>query len=92
LPRTIGLMMPLLQEPLINPHATLITLLMNIVDEDISDQDRMADAAPQSPTAKRLLKYLLLEGLPPNNHSDPRIIKHLLPRDIVGTYEHIFDK
>jgi hypothetical protein len=52
LPRTVGVMMPLLQEPLVNPHATLITLLMNVVEENITDQDKMADAVPQSLTTK----------------------------------------
>lgn len=85
-------MIPLLQEPLTNPHATLITLLMNVVDENITDLDRMADAAPHSPTSKRLLKYLPLRGLAPTNLSDPRIIKLSFARDLVATYDHIFDR
>ena len=85
-------MVPLLQEPLINPHATLITLLMNVVDENITDQDRMADAAQHSPTSKRLLKYLPLKGLAPTNLYDPRIVKLSFARDLVATYDHIFDR
>ena len=92
MPRTVGLMIPLLQEPLTNPHATLITLLMNVIDENITDLDRMADAAPHSPTSKRLLKYLPLRGLAPTNFSDPRIIKLSFARDLVATYDHIFDR
>ena len=92
MPRTISLMVPLLQEPLINPHATLITLFMNVVDENITDQERIADATPHSPTTKRLLKYLPLKGMPPINHSDPRIIKFSFARDNVATYDHIFDQ
>lgn len=85
--------MPLLQEPLINPHATLITLLMNIVDENITDQDRMADVAPYSQTSNLLLKYLPLKGLAPiKNIHDPNIIKLSCARDILGTYDHVFDR
>lgn len=92
MPRTIGLMMPLLQDPLINPHATLITLFMNVVDENITDQDRMADATSHSPTTKRLLKYLPLKGMAPINVSDPRVIKLSFARDNVATYDNIFDR
>jgi hypothetical protein len=85
-------MVPLLQGPLINPHATLITLFMNAVDENMTDQDRIAEMAPHSPTTKRLLKYLPLKGVPPTNISDPRVIKISFARDNVATYDHIFDR
>lgn len=84
-------MVPLLQGPLINPHATLITLFMNAVDENMTDQDRVADLTPHSPTTKRLLKYLPPKGMP-TNPSDPEIIKFSFARDNVATYDHIFDR
>jgi hypothetical protein len=84
-------MVPLLQEPLINPHATLITLFMNAVDENITDQDRIADMNLHSPTTKRLFEYLPPKGRP-NNPSDPEIIKFSFAQDNVATYDHIFDR
>jgi hypothetical protein len=89
--RTLGLMVPFLQGPLANPHATLITLFMNAVDENITDQDRIADMTPHSPTTKRLLKYLPPKRMP-INESDPEIIKVSFTRDNVATYDHIFDR
>jgi len=38
-------MVPLLQGPLVNRHATLITIFMNAVDENLTGQDRMVDDA-----------------------------------------------
>jgi hypothetical protein len=84
-------MVPLLQGPLINPHATLITLFMNAVDENITDQDQISDMTPHSPTTKRLLKYLPPKGMP-TNPFDPELIKISFARDNVATYDHIFDR
>jgi hypothetical protein len=36
-------MTPLLQSPAINPHATLITLFMNVVEEEMTDEDRISN-------------------------------------------------
>ena len=89
-------MVPLLQRPLINPHATLITLLMNAVDENTTDKDRMADMTPHSLTTKRLLKYLPQKGMQPNGMhfdlSSPEVIKFTFARDSVATFDHIFDR
>ncbi|KAL2022832.1 hypothetical protein VTK56DRAFT_4363 [Thermocarpiscus australiensis] len=89
--RTIAVMVPLLQDPLANPHATLITLFMNAVDENMTDEDRIADMAPHSPTTRRLLKYLPLKGMP-TNEFDPELIKFGFARDIVATHDHVFDR
>jgi len=85
-------MMPLLQDPLINSYATLITLFMNVVDENITDQDIMADATPHSLTTKRLLKYLPIKGMAPFSVYEPNVIKLLFARDTIATYDHIFDR
>jgi hypothetical protein len=89
--RTICLMVPLLQGPLINPHATLITLFMNAVDEKITEHDRTAEMTQHSPTTKRLLKYLPPKGMP-TNPFDPKPIKFSLARESVATYDHIFHR
>lgn len=85
-------MAPLLQGPLINPHATLITLFMNAVDENITQKDRIAEMSPHCLTTKRLLKYLPIKGIPPTDVSDPSLIKFSFARDNVATYDHIFDR
>jgi hypothetical protein len=82
-------MVPLLQGPLVNPHATLVTLFMNAVDENITEKDQMSSISANSPATKRLVKYLPPKGMPANPY-DPEIIKISLARDNVVTYDHIF--
>jgi hypothetical protein len=64
---------------------------MNAVDENITDQDRIADMTPHSLTTERLLKYLPPKGML-TNPSDPELVKFVLARDNVATYDHIFDR
>lgn len=84
-------MAPLLQEPHINPYATLITLFMNVIDENITDKDKIAEITTHSPTTKRLLKYL-----PPKRQYgstyDPELIKFAVARESVATYDYVFDR
>jgi hypothetical protein len=89
--KIIAFMVPLLQSPLVNPHATLITLFMNAVDEGITYEERIADMLPHSPTTKRLLKYLPRKGMPTSKY-DPELIKFNFARDCVATYDHVFDR
>ncbi|KAJ5798007.1 uncharacterized protein N7503_007303 [Penicillium pulvis] len=91
IPHTLDYMVPLLQTPLQNPHATLITLFMNAVDEALTDQDKIRDMTPNSTSTKRLLKYLPPKGRPTSRY-DPGLIRFNLARDYVITYDHIFDR
>ncbi|RFN52959.1 hypothetical protein FIE12Z_2730 [Fusarium flagelliforme] len=50
--KTVGIMSPLLRSPSINSHATLITSFMNVVDENLANQDRMAEAKVGSASTK----------------------------------------
>jgi hypothetical protein len=84
-------MSPLLQAPSINPYATLVTLFMNVVDENMTQRDQMADATANSPSTKRLLKFLP-PSRPPTSSHDPDIIKFAYGRDYVRNYDHIFDR
>lgn len=84
-------MVPLLQTPLENPHATLITLFMNAVDETLTDQDKIQGLTAHSPITKCLLKYLPPQGRPTSPYA-PELIKFNLGRDLVRTYDHIFDR
>jgi hypothetical protein len=83
-------MIPLLRPPLVNPHATLITLFMNAVDETIAMQGQIADMATNSVTTKRLLKYLPLKSI--SNPNDPQMIKFTYALDNVASHDHIFDR
>ncbi|KAJ5272980.1 hypothetical protein N7478_008105 [Penicillium angulare] len=88
---TLGLIMPLLQSPLKNPHATLITLFMNAIEESMTDQDRLRKASWDSPATKTLMKYL-----PPtrrlSSRYDPDIIKFNFCRELVTNYDDIFNQ
>ncbi|OBT63191.1 hypothetical protein VE03_07739 [Pseudogymnoascus sp. 23342-1-I1] len=91
--RTVFFMVPLLQGPLVNPHATLITLFMNAVDENLTTRDQLSGMSPHSPERKRLLKYLPTTNMGMTmNPSSPEIIKFLFARNIVVTYDHIFNR
>ncbi len=81
---TVALMVPLLQQPQDNPHATLVTLFMNAVDENQTDQDRLADISALSPTTKRLVKYFPPKKGTTLTISDPEVIKFSCARDVVG--------
>ncbi|TLS25104.1 hypothetical protein PpBr36_06923 [Pyricularia pennisetigena] len=83
-------MAPLLQDPATNPHATLITLFMNAVDENRTEEDHIAEAK-NSHSTQRLLKYL-----PPNRpllgKCDPHLVKFISARDLVTSYDQYFDR
>lgn len=89
--RTLNCMIPLLQTPVDNPHATLITLFMNAVDENISDAEIRAHTNAQGPTMKRILQYLSFSPrqLIPN---DPILFKILAARGCVANYDSTFDR
>ena len=84
-------MVPLLQEPLVNPHATLITLFMNAIDENTTDQERFAEMNPHSLSSRRLRIYLPLRTVL-TSEWDPELIKWEFVRDGLGNHDHIFDR
>jgi hypothetical protein len=84
-------MAPLLQEPAVNPHATLITLFMNAVDESMTDQDRMADATEGSQSSRDLVKYIRPTG-PLTGAHDPVLIRFSFARDFVTSHDRYFDR
>lgn len=79
------------EAPHVNPHATLITLFMNAVDENMTDLDRFAGLNPESESTRSLRQYL-----PDKSHVsgryNPEIIKVTSAREIIGNYDHIFDR
>ncbi|KAF5669175.1 hypothetical protein FCIRC_9338 [Fusarium circinatum] len=72
--RTVELLAPLLRAPSVNPHATLITLFMNMVLEYSTEEDAFEGAKALS---GRVVKYL-----PP-----PRVTgRGIEPFTVMGTY------
>ena len=84
-------MVPLLQGAAVNPHATLITLFMNAVDENITKQDQMAELTESSQSSKRLVKYVPPTETLTGTH-DPALIKFSFAHDLVVSYERYFDR
>ncbi len=66
--------MPLLQRPLINPHATLITLFINAVLEAQIGFQQEVPPPTDMPTLHRVFGYLPLLETPLGQY-DPKIIK-----------------
>ncbi|KAG8157039.1 hypothetical protein KVR01_013029 [Diaporthe batatas] len=75
-----------------NPHATLITLFMNAVDETQHfDSKGGPRNSPHDPAIKRAMAYLSVSpaSLTANN---PMIFKLLLARDSVSNHDNTFDR
>lgn len=89
--RTLFYMIPLLQPVADNPHATLITLFLNAVEENLTNEDRMRDLVQSSLPSRRLLHYIPPRG-PRIVKYDPIIIKNLMGRDLVMEYDFVFDR
>ncbi|KAK3324964.1 hypothetical protein B0H66DRAFT_511247 [Apodospora peruviana] len=91
--RILQSMIPLLRNPIANPHATLITLFMNAVDECLTDSEKNSLMDPGGPTMDRLFKYLPPQQWrgPPTKNS-PDSIKFVYANDLVATYEKVFDR
>ncbi|KAI6349206.1 hypothetical protein MCOR25_010692 [Pyricularia grisea] len=87
---TVGIMAPMLQEPAVNPHATLITLFINAVNENMTEQDRM-ETAISNHLSKILVEYLP-PIKPPIGKYDPGLIKFVSARDLVIGYEQYFGR
>jgi hypothetical protein len=89
--RTLFYMIPLLQNPIENPHATLITLFMNAVEETMTDEDKIRDMTPRSTSSRRLLQYIPPQGGLGTRY-DPKLIKFNMGRDLVTKYDFVFDR
>lgn len=89
--RTLAYTIPLLQSTVDNPHATLITLFMNAVDETMTDEDRIRDMTPNSASSRRLLQYLPPSGSLVSEY-DPKLVKFNMGRDLVTKYDSVFNR
>lgn len=84
-------MVPLLQNAVDKPYATLITLFMNAVEETMTDKDRIRDMTPSSTSSRKLLRYLPPSGDRINEY-DPKIVKFIMARDLVTEYDFVFKR
>ncbi|KAK5122415.1 hypothetical protein LTR85_003999 [Meristemomyces frigidus] len=85
--RTVASLGPLLEST--NPHATLLTLFMNAVDEMCSSTELAASTRTE---LTGLMKYLPLVGVPPRSVNDSRAILMNFSRPIVRDVDKYFDR
>ncbi|KAL7939876.1 glycosyl hydrolase family 76 domain-containing protein [Trichoderma chlorosporum] len=90
---------PLLQAPLINPHATLITLFRNAIRETMTMQDRVMDMYTYRPATQLIREYNVRMGVtsatfiaryPPE--VDHKVIKWAYAQANVAVYDPVFDR
>ncbi|KAJ6011517.1 hypothetical protein N7451_002929 [Penicillium sp. IBT 35674x] len=89
--RTLNLMAPLLQSPLQNPHATLITLFLNTVNDNLTAQDKLQIVSMESREMKSLFEFLPPNGSPIDGF-ETGVVKFSFAREIVGRYDHVFGR
>ncbi|KAL4953336.1 hypothetical protein BDW69DRAFT_194896 [Aspergillus filifer] len=87
--RTLLFMVPFLQLPADNPHATSVTLFMNAVPMIPEYEGKILQMGPGSNEAKRLLKYMPLK---PTSPGDPDLFKFMEGMEIVTNYNRFFDR
>ncbi|KAF5723855.1 hypothetical protein FMUND_1463 [Fusarium mundagurra] len=88
---TVAMMAPLLRKPSINPHATLVTLFMNMVDENWTIMDEFADCSPTS-LANRRLVHCLPVVHPLMDPADPAMVKVTYGASHLREYDNIFQR
>lgn len=84
-------MVPLLQSPLQNPHATLITLFLNTVNDNLTAQDKIQSVSMEGREMKSLFEFLPPNGCPIDGF-ETGVVKFSFAREIVGRYDHVFDR
>jgi hypothetical protein len=84
-------MVPLLQTPEQNPHATLITLFMNAVEEAMTLEDRLQGMASDSRALRDLREYLPLKEKLASRY-DPVLMKVQYAQELVTRYDHVFER
>jgi hypothetical protein len=87
---TIGIFAPLLQEPIANPHATLITLFMNAVEEEFMNSGEDHDMNVIMKEMALVAEYL--PHRPNMNRNDPYFLKLLFAKPFVRDVERYLGK
>ncbi|PLB54875.1 hypothetical protein P170DRAFT_483657 [Aspergillus steynii IBT 23096] len=88
---TLYLMIPLLQPHTENPHATVITLFMNAIDQVMTDADRMQIIEHDSRIKKDLPRFLP-QNTRPCSPYDPSIVKMVFAGGVIARHDHIFNR
>ncbi|OJJ76995.1 hypothetical protein ASPBRDRAFT_49989 [Aspergillus brasiliensis CBS 101740] len=88
--KTLRAMVPLLQKPVDNPHATLITLFLNAVKESLTGQDKAKEMF-QLHTNKHLSEYLPSNEPSVEAHCT-RIAQLIVVQEMITDYNHIFER
>lgn len=90
---TVVLLSPMLRDAVTNPHATLITLFMNAVQENRTPQEEVNDMVGNRQTTEALLRYLRASSpAAPASKHDPAVMKFHCARDFVATHDRYFDR
>ena len=87
--RTLLFMVPFLQLPVNNPHATLVTLFMNAVPMILEAEGGILQVGAGSNEAKRLLKYMPSK---PTSPRDPNLFKFMEGMEIITNYDRFFNR
>lgn len=85
----LGHLSALLQPPSINPHATLIMLFMNVVDETLTQEDERSDTMASFQTR---MKYLGLPRKPPSSMYDPGMILLNFAGSLIRDFDKYFNR
>jgi hypothetical protein len=87
---TIGIFTPLLEAPTANPHATLITLFMNAIEEEFRECGEDHNASIMRKEISLLTKYIPYR--PNLNDYDPDFIKLSFAKPLVRDVERYLGK
>ncbi|KAL4805432.1 hypothetical protein BDV18DRAFT_140850 [Aspergillus unguis] len=90
--RVLRLMMPFLQKPTKNPHATLITLFRHAIGQSATVNDILHGSGPRHQETRRRLKEYLPFTRFPQNRYDPDLAKYDVAWDIVNDWDHVFKR
>ncbi|GKZ74780.1 hypothetical protein AnigIFM50267_001270 [Aspergillus niger] len=88
--RTLNATVPLLQTPVNNPHATLITFFLNAVDETLTAQDRAKETF-ELPTKKHISGYLPSKEQSIITQCN-KIGQLITVQAMIKDYSHIFER
>jgi hypothetical protein len=87
---TLAVFSPLLENPVVNPHATLITLFMNAVEEEFMN---CGDDNNVNVIMKEMKLVTEYAGYPPNvSTNDPNLMQLLLAKPLVREKEKYLEK
>lgn len=81
---------PLLKSLETNPHATLIALFMNAVDDTKTDEDRLADIVGRSGVVDRLSRYMPSTG--GSTSTGVYVVKFLAVMDGIAEHDVYFER